>query len=81
MKSYLITQLHFSNFIDDFYKYIVVQKPILLELLDQYINIHKLIPVNWHLHYNKSIGYKLANPGINYLNFVQTNEEKMYKFS
>ncbi|SHK22518.1 hypothetical protein SAMN02745227_01827, partial [Anaerobranca californiensis DSM 14826] len=51
----MITQLHFSDFIDDFNKF-VVQKPHLLELLDQYINISELIPVNWYFHYNKATG-------------------------
>jgi hypothetical protein len=42
----MITQLHFSDFIDDFHKFVVVQKSQLLELLDHYINICELIPVN-----------------------------------
>ncbi len=41
----MIQQLHFSDFIGDFHKFVVVQKPQLLELLNQYINICKLIPV------------------------------------
>lgn len=49
-------QLHLSDFIDDFHKFIVFEKPILLQLLQQYINIHELIPIIWHLNYNKSIG-------------------------
>jgi len=52
----MIKQLHFSDFIDDFHKFVVVQKPQLLELLDQYINICELIPVNWYFHYNKATG-------------------------
>ncbi|WP_434630856.1 transposase [Thermoanaerobacterium thermosaccharolyticum] len=52
----MIKQLHFSDFIDDFHKFVVVKKPQLLELLDQYINICELIPVNWYFHYNKATG-------------------------
>jgi len=44
-------QLTFSDFI-----YIVIQKPMLLQLLEQFINIEELIPLDWHLNYNKSIG-------------------------
>ena len=51
----MITQLSFSDFIDDFHE-CVVQKPHLLELLDQYVNICELIPVNWYFHYNKATG-------------------------
>jgi len=38
-------QLHFSAFIDDSHKHIAVQKALLLELLEQYINVHELIPI------------------------------------
>ena len=34
----------------------VVQRPKLLELLEEHINISELIPVNWFFHYNKDIG-------------------------
>lgn len=44
-------QLNFSDFI-----YIVIQKPILLKLLEQFINIEELIPLDWHLNYNKRRG-------------------------
>jgi len=51
----MIKQLSFSDFIDDFHKF-VVKKPNLLDLLDQYIDISELIPLNWYLRYHKSTG-------------------------
>ena len=49
-------QLNFSDFIDDFHKYIVVEKPILLQLFEQFIDINELISLDWHLNYNKRLG-------------------------
>lgn len=51
-----LKQLNFSHFIDDSHKYIVVEKPMLLQLLEQFIDINQLIPLSWHLNYNKHVG-------------------------
>jgi len=49
------SQLNFSDFIDDFHKYIVIEKPILLHLIQQFTDIEKLILLSWHLNYNKRV--------------------------
>lgn len=44
-------QIHLSNFIDDFDKVINTEKPLLLKLFEQYIDINSFMPHEFYQSY------------------------------